>query len=61
MPGVPFPRVVGRGDPIHPRGLGYAYQLGAKHPKSRYLMVDSGHIHSPNAARKEIVAWLKSL
>jgi pimeloyl-ACP methyl ester carboxylesterase len=61
MPPVPFLWLVGTSDPIHARGPGYAYGPGAKHPNSRYLEVDAGHIGAPNAARNEIVAWLKSL
>jgi len=61
MPAVPFLWLVGRSDPIHSRGPGYAYERAAKHPLSRYLEVDAGHIGAPNAAQNEIVAWLKSL
>jgi pimeloyl-ACP methyl ester carboxylesterase len=61
MPALPFLWLVGKSDPIYPRGPGYAYARGAKHPKSRYLEVDAGHIGAPSAAREELVAWLKSL
>ena len=61
MPAVPFLWLVGRSDPIHPRGPGYAYERAAKHPMSRYLEVDAGHVGAPNAARAQLVAWLKSL
>jgi pimeloyl-ACP methyl ester carboxylesterase len=61
MPALPFLWLVGKNDPIYPRGPGYAYARAAKHPKSRYIEIDAGHIGAPSAARAELVAWLKSL
>ena len=61
MGSVPFLWVVGRLDPIHSRGPDYAFNRGAKHPKSKYLEVFSGHIFTPFAARGDVVYWIKSL
>jgi pimeloyl-ACP methyl ester carboxylesterase len=61
MPEVPFLWVVGRNDPIFARGPEYAYERGARHPKSRYMEVEGGHVDAPSTATKEIIAWLKSL
>lgn len=58
---VPLLWVVGRLDPIHWRGPDYAFNRGARHPKSKYLEIFSGHILTPLLARGDVVAWIKSL
>jgi pimeloyl-ACP methyl ester carboxylesterase len=61
MPAVPLLWVVGTGDAMYQRGEDYAYARAPKHPKSRYLVVSAGHADTPNAARDQVVAWLKAL
>ncbi len=61
MPPVPFLWVAGIFDPIYSRGRDYAFTLGAKHPKSRYLEVLGGHLSAPLLAHGKIMDWLNSL
>jgi pimeloyl-ACP methyl ester carboxylesterase len=61
MPAIPFLWVVGTGDPMYQRGQGYAYARAPRNPKSRYLTVGAGHFDTPNAAREQVVAWLRAL
>jgi pimeloyl-ACP methyl ester carboxylesterase len=58
---VPFLWVVGVLDPIYRRGPDYAFNAGAKNPKSRYIKVLAGHMTTPLVARKQVIEWLKSL
>ncbi len=61
MPAIPLLWVVGTGDSMYQRGEGYAYARAPRHPKSRYLVVSAGHADTPNAAREQVVAWLRAL
>ena len=61
MPALPFLWVVGTGDNMYQRGEGYAYARAPRHPKSKYLVVSAGHIDTPNVAREQVVAWLRTL
>ena len=61
MPKVPFLWVIGNADRLAQLGPGYAFEAGAKHPKSQYKVVNAGHIDTPTAAKSEVIAWLKSL
>lgn len=61
MPAVPFLWVIGRKDRLAQAGRGYAFNRGAKNPKSKYVEVNAGHRDTPDAARQEVVLWLKSL
>ncbi len=58
---VPLLWVVGRLDPIDRRGPQYAFDAAAKSPKSKYIEVFAGHLTTPLAARKQVVAWINSL
>ncbi len=58
---VPLLWVVGIADPIFFKGRDYAFNLGAKNPKSRYLEIAGTHMTTPFQARHAIVEWLKSL
>ena len=58
---VPLLWVVGTLDPIARRGPDYAFKLGAKNPKSRYIEVFAGHLTTPLAARSQVVEWINSL
>lgn len=61
MPASPFLWVIGRSDPLSAAGRGYAFDRAAKHPKSKYVEVNAGHRDTPDAARQEVILWLKSL
>jgi dienelactone hydrolase len=61
MSGVPFLWVVGVGDPIFFHGRDYGFDPGAKHPKSKYLVIPGLHLTTPFQARNAIVDWLRSL
>jgi dienelactone hydrolase len=58
---VPFLWVVGVGDPIFFHGRDYGFDPGAKHPKSKYLVIPGLHLTTPFQARQSIVEWLRSL
>jgi hypothetical protein len=58
---VPFLWVVGVGDPIFLHGRDYGFDPGAKHPKSKYMVIPGLHLTTPFQARSAIVQWLKSL
>ncbi len=58
---VPFLWVVGVGDPIFFHGRDYGFDPGAKHPKSKYLVIPGLHLTTPFQARSSIIDWLKSL
>ncbi len=58
---VPLLWVVGIADPMFFQGKDYAYSLGAKNPKSKYLEIAGAHVSTPFQARHVVVEWLKSL
>lgn len=58
---VPLLWVVGIADPMFFKGREYAFDLGAKNPKSKYLEIAGTHMTTPFQARHAIVDWLKSL
>jgi pimeloyl-ACP methyl ester carboxylesterase len=59
--GVPLLWVVGRFDPIFARGPDYAFSRAPGNPKSQYIEVVAGHLTTPQAARSQVVEWVKSL
>lgn len=58
---VPFLWVVGVADPVFFHGRDYGFDPGAKHPKSRYVVIPGLHLTTPFQARRTIIDWLKSL
>jgi pimeloyl-ACP methyl ester carboxylesterase len=58
---VPLLWVAGKLDPIDRRGPEYAYNAGAKNPKSKYVEVFAGHLTTPLVAHKQVVEWINSL
>jgi pimeloyl-ACP methyl ester carboxylesterase len=58
---VPLLWVAGKLDPIDPRGPEYAFNAGAKNPKSKYIEVFAGHLTTPLMAHKQVVEWINSL
>jgi dienelactone hydrolase len=61
MKTVPFLWVIGSDDSLVTAGADYAFNKAPKHPKSKYLVVTAGHANTPDVAKAEVVAWLKSL
>ena len=61
MGNVPFLWIVGVADPIFLHGRDYAFDPGAKNPKSRYVVIPGLHLTTPFQARRTIVDWLKAL
>jgi pimeloyl-ACP methyl ester carboxylesterase len=58
---VPLLWVVGKFDPIDRRGPEYAFNAGAKNPKSKYVEVFAGHLTTPLVAKRQVVEWINSL
>jgi pimeloyl-ACP methyl ester carboxylesterase len=61
MGSVPLLWVVGKFDPIDRRGPEYAFNAGAKNPKSKYVEVFAGHLTTPLVAKRQVVEWINSL
>lgn len=61
MAPVPLLWVVGVADPIFFHGKDYAFDPGAKHPKSKYMVIAGMHMSTPFQARGAIIDWLRSL
>jgi pimeloyl-ACP methyl ester carboxylesterase len=61
MPAIPFLWVVGMADPMFFHGRDYAFELAAKNPKSKYVVIAGAHLTTPFQARSTVVDWLKSL
>ncbi len=61
MAAVPFLWVIGTNDPLVAAGRDYAFTLARPNAKSRYVEISAGHLDTPDRARAEVIAWLKSL
>jgi dienelactone hydrolase len=61
MKPVPFLWVIGRDDQLLSAGADYAFNRAPKNQKSKYLVVNARHENTPDVAKAEVVAWLKSL
>src|SRR5262245_30771364 len=61
IPPLPLLWIIGRSDPLFALGEGYAYARAPKHSKSKYLVINANHRDTPDAARQDVIAWLKSL
>ena len=35
--------------------------MAPKNPKSKYVEINVGHFDTPDAARQEVIRWLKAL
>lgn len=57
----PFLYVIGTSDPLHGAGRGYIFAQARANPKSRYVEIDAGHLDTPDKARADVIAWLKTL
>ena len=58
---IPFMWIAGIADPIVLHGKDYVFGLGAKNPKSKYMVTPSMHLTTPFQSRGTIVNWLKGL
>ena len=56
---LPLLWVIGTGDPLFQRGPDYAFAKAPPHPASQYLVVEAGHVNTPDVAADQIVAWLR--
>ncbi len=52
--------VAGIADPIVLHGKDYVFDLGAKNPKSKYMVTPSMHLSTPFQSRGAIINWLKT-
>jgi hypothetical protein len=52
--------LVGRADPLHAKGEGYAYAKAPPHPSSRYVALKADNAGLADASAKELADWLKS-
>lgn len=62
-PGTALYWIIGENDPMLRRvdGQAYAFDKAPKHPKSAYVVIDSGHRDAPAIGAERIVAWLNTL
>jgi pimeloyl-ACP methyl ester carboxylesterase len=61
MPAMPLLWVIGRQDILHALGSAYAFDRAPRHAKSRYIVVEADHMETPDRARGEVTAWLRTL
>ncbi len=61
MEPVPFLWIAGIADPIVFNGKDYVFTLGARNPKSKYMITPSMHLSTPFQSRGTIIDWLKGL
>ena len=61
MKPVPFLWVIGQNDPLLAAGPDYAFNRAPRNPKSKYIVVNAGHETTPDVAKADVVAWLRSL
>lgn len=59
--GVPLLVIVGEDDPMSKRGEGYLFDKAPANPKSRYVLIDGGHMPTPKKGKKDILDWLNGL
>lgn len=60
-PGTALLWVVGTGDPLHAEGTHYAFDRAPANPHNAYRTVDAGHFDAPEAARRIVLDWVRSL
>lgn len=58
---VPFLWVIGTGDPLYRLGEAFIYAKAPAQPLSRYLVVDAGHVNTPDVAVGQVVEWLQQV
>jgi hypothetical protein len=51
---------VGNKDPAT-RPSSYAFDKAPPNPKSKYLVVDAGHLDTPDVAADQIILWIADL
>ncbi len=61
LPSIPFLWVIGRRDNLHAAGRGYAFDRAPRHARSLYLEIDADHMSTPDRARADVAAWLRTL
>lgn len=58
---VPLFYVVGTRDPFYPFGPDLIFNKAPSHPSSKYVVVDAGHIDTPDAAVNQVIEWIRGL
>lgn len=58
---VPLLWVIGTADPLFAGGADFAYSKAPPHPKSQYLVVNAGHVDTPDVAAAQVADWIKNL
>lgn len=58
---VPLLWVIGTQDPLYPAGEAFAYAKAPPHPASRYLVVEAGHVNTPDVAVEQVKGWIAGL
>jgi hypothetical protein len=53
--------VVGTRDPMYAAGTRYAFDRAPANPRSAYRTVEAGHFDAPEAARRMVPEWVRSL
>lgn len=59
--GVPLLVIVGEDDPLSKRGQAYIFDKAPANSKSRYIVIDGGHMATPKKGKIEILNWLNGL
>ncbi len=58
---APFLLVIPTQDPLFAAGEEYVFNKVPKHPKNKYLVVQSNHRNTPTDAAPQVVEWIMSL
>lgn len=58
---VPFLWVIGTGDPLYRAGESFIYAKAPAHSMSRYLVVEAGHVNTPDVAVGQVVDWVRQV
>ncbi|WP_394789444.1 alpha/beta fold hydrolase [Rhodoferax sp.] len=58
---VPLLWVVGTADPLFALGQDFAFSKAPANAKSQYLVVNAGHLDTPDVAAAQVLAWIKNL
>lgn len=58
---LPLLYVIGTSDMLHAEGRDYVFARAKPHPQSRYVEVRAGHFDTPDAAKADVIAWLRTL
>ena len=60
-PGTPLLWIIGKKDYMFKVGRDYAFNKAPSNPKNAYIVVEGGHIDTPQRGKAEIINWLNNL